>query len=152
MPVRVIIMLSLGILLSACAANRAVLTPYDKLKLRATAALNPDVDQVPSPLGVRIYQLGERTSFDNLEFDAAWDHAPRLLGEQLHGRRTRVLQPGEILHEKLKLAPGTRHIALVAAYRDTAGARWRLVYPVNPDWYHSHTVELDADGLSLLDD
>ncbi|KAB7622619.1 type VI secretion system lipoprotein TssJ [Alkalilimnicola sp. S0819] len=152
MPLRVIASLMLGILLSACAANRAVLTPYERLKLQASTALNPDVEQVPSPLSLRVYQLSERTSFDNLDFDAAWDHAPRLLGEQLRAARERTLQPGETLHEKLELDPRTRHIALVAAYRDIAGSRWRLVYDVNPHWYQSHRVVLKADGLMLAED
>lgn len=136
-------------LTSGCGVNRYVDTPTDELTLAATSDVNPNREGRASPVAVRVYQLTDRTTLDTLDFDGAFSNAEELLGGELKGAEEFMLRPGESKRHEMELASGSKHIAVVAAYRDIDGARWKLVYDVNPNWYSDHRVTLTNDGLVL---
>lgn len=143
----VVLTLAATVLLAGCAVNRHVVTPYDYLTFFAGRDLNPDDDGRASPIAVRIYQLTARTTFDNLDFDAAFSNAEVVLSNELISRDELVLQPGGRQSVNMELDSETRFIAIAAAYRHIDRARWKLVLPVNGDWYYSHDITLSANGL-----
>lgn len=135
--------------MAGCSVNRYIVTPADEITLAATDRVNPDAEGRASPIVAHILQLADRTTFDNLDFDAAFHSAERLLGEDLVERRETVLQPGQTLEERVELGPGTRFIAVVGAYRNIDAARWKRVYEVAPDWYYDHRITLTRDAVVL---
>lgn len=136
-------------LLAGCSATRYVATPTEKMTLQATAAVNPDRNGRPSPIEVRIYELASRSAFDALDFDAAWSNAEVVLGDQLLSSSEHVLLPRQAQINRIELSPEAAFIAVVAAYRDINKARWKLVYPVRPNWFNRHTVILTATAVDL---
>ncbi|HKJ94418.1 MAG TPA: type VI secretion system lipoprotein TssJ [Gammaproteobacteria bacterium] len=135
--------------LASCSANRLLLTPYDDLTVRAATDVNPDVAGQPSPIGVRVYELSGRSTFDNLDFQDAYSNGAAQLSDQLLASAKYVLQPGEVRSERLELAEAARYVAIVAAYRDVEDAHWKLVYRIDPDWYQEHTALLGKKEVLL---
>jgi type VI secretion lipoprotein, VC_A0113 family len=146
---RLALLVFAALALSACAVNRYVVSPYDKLTLNATNDVNPDHHGRASPITVRVYELSSRTTFDNLDFNAAFNNAGTFLSDELLSSAERVLLPGETARHRVNLNRNARYIAVVAAYRDIDRAKWKLVYPVNGDWYYSHTLTFTSDGVVL---
>lgn len=145
----VILTLAMTVVLAGCAVNRYVVTPYDDLTFFASPDLNPDDDGRASPIAVKVYQLTARTTFDNLDFDAAFSNADVVLSDELIVQSDLVLQPGGRQSLEIELDAETRFVAVTAAYRHIDRARWKLVLPVNGDWYYSHEITLTANGLRL---
>lgn len=137
------------LLLTGCSATRYVATPVEKLTLQAAPTVNPDANGRASPIEVRVYQLSSRTTFDTLDFDSAWGNAAVVLGDQLLSQGVHVLLPRQTQVQRIELAPQATFIAVVAAYRDIDGARWKLVYPVRAHWFNRHRVVLGADAVAL---
>lgn len=132
---------------AGCAVNRYVVAPYDHLSFFASRDLNPDANGRPSPIAVRVYQLTSRTTFDNLDFDAAFDNAATVLSEELISTADLVLQPGGREELTVELESEAAFIAIAAGYRHIDRASWKLVLPVNGDWYYSHDVALTANSV-----
>ena len=144
---RLISLVLIGAVLVGCSATRYVDTPTETLTLAATSEVNPNLAGEASPVVVKVYQMSERTTFDTLDFEGAFNNAESLLGNKLKSRKELVLRPGESARHKMELASDAGHIAVVAAYRNIDEAQWKLVYEVNPNWYSSHRVTLTAGGL-----
>lgn len=151
MVTRLALMGFLCLLLAACSANRYVVTPYDKVHLTAAADVNPDVQGAPSPIAVRVYELTSRATFDNLDFDGAFHNAQVLLSDELRSHADYVVQPGQSVMHRIELDERTEYIAVVAAYRGIDGAKWKLVYPLNSNWYHTHEIRLNANEVVLAE-
>jgi type VI secretion system protein VasD len=137
------------LLVSGCSATRYVATPVEKMTLQAAPTVNPDANGRASPIEVRVYELASRTTFDALDFDSAWSNAEVVLGDQLLSQQMYVLLPRQTQVHRVELAPQAAFIAVVAAYRDIDGARWKLIYPVRPHWFNRHRILLDANAVAL---
>lgn len=146
---RVGILFALWVGLAGCGVNRYVMDPYDTVKLELSRAVNPDKAGRPSPVAIKIYELSTRTTFDNLDFEGATYNATTFLSDELLSEQSYILQPGEKLEYKIKLARTARYIAIVAGFRAIDSAKWKLVYPVNSNWYGSHEVLVTADEVIL---
>jgi len=149
MPLRVICVLLAMFLLAACAMTRTVATPYDNVTLTASANINPDPRGRPAPLTIRFYELSSRTTFDYIDFDAAFSNAAVVLSDQLLSASEQVVLPQQSVSHRIELNEKTKFIGIVAAYRDIDQAKWKLVYPVNSNWFQAHTVRLSENELRL---
>ena len=58
-----------------------------------------------------------------------------------------VLAPGESKTFAKTLAPDTRFLGVLAAYRDVEHAKWRSIVPVQPG--QMHTVVIHANELAV---
>lgn len=148
---RLAILFLLAVLVSGCAATRAIVNPQARLQLAASEDVNPDVQGRPSPLAIRIYELASRTEFDILDFDNAYYNAEAQLGAVLLSASEHMLLPNQTLKHRVKLSPAAEFIAVIAAYRAIDQATWKLVYPVRSNWRQTHVVDLQADGVKLVD-
>lgn len=135
--------------LAACSVTRHVATPYDKLTLTATDDLNPDPRGRAAPLIVKVYELSDRSTFDYIDFDAAFSNAQVVLSDQLLTAKELVVLPKQSVLHRTDLQPETAFIGIVAAYREIDRARWKLIYPVNSNWFQDHAVRLTADAAVL---
>lgn len=147
MFVRLCLLTALLALLCACAATRGLHGAHVDVRLSATAEVNPDIEGRPSPIAVKLYELSRRAEFDSLDFEAAFTRSEALLGDTLLSASEHILLPGQTLERRIELHPATAHVAVVAAYRAIDEAHWKLVYPVNSNWFQSRKVSLRADGL-----
>lgn len=113
----------------------------------AAAALNPSVSGRPSPLLLRVYELRSAASFNQADFMALYQTDQAALGPDLVAREEIMLRPGETRLFARALAPDTRFIGVVAAYRDLERSVWRAIVPVQGG--KAHQLRVLADSLSI---
>ncbi|HET7868461.1 MAG TPA: type VI secretion system lipoprotein TssJ [Burkholderiaceae bacterium] len=121
--------------LSACAvppSTPLIGSKETSVSARITAApgLNADTRKRPSPLVLRVYELAGRNAFDTSDFVSLYERDKDTLAADLVTRDELVLQPGEVREWKKTLAPQTRFIAVIGAYREIERANWRAVLPI----------------------
>jgi type VI secretion system protein VasD len=115
-------------LLGACASSRNDPTPVQlRTKLTAAGDVNPDAAGRASPLVVRVYGLRTDPEFNRADFFALYDREKESLAASLTSSQEYVLQPGETRWVRVPMPRDARYVAVVAAYRDIRGSRWRML-------------------------
>jgi len=115
--------------------------------IQASEAVNPSSSQRPSPLLVRVYELKTAAAFNAADFMSLYQRDKAELGADLVAKEEFMLAPGESKKFARTLAPDTRFLGVVAAFRDVEHARWRSIVAVQPG--QMHNVVIHADKLSV---
>ena len=115
--------------------------------IAASPGLNPSVNQRPSPLLVRIYELRSATAFNQADFMSLYQGDQATLAADLVVREEIMLQPGESRPFTRQLNPDTRFIGVIGAYRNLERATWRALVPIKPN--QSQKISVRADALTL---
>jgi len=132
-PLAGISTLVLLVLLAACGKPVVVEPPRPMnvtIDVKASTAVNPDVEGRPSPLAIRVYQLADSADFMKADLNSLWAGDATILAETLVSRQEFMLAPGASAQGSIKLEPATRVLGVVAAFRDFRSATWRTVQPV----------------------
>lgn len=103
------------------------------LLLTASPQSNPDRNNRPSPVLVRVYELRSSGSFETADFFALLEQDQGVLGAEMLNRWEFQLAPGETQTLDATFQPGSRHIAVVVAVRDIERAQWRAISAVTPN-------------------
>ncbi len=111
----VCVLLSSGCSLVSPVTSKIV-EPYIRLSFEASTKVNLDNNGNASPITVKVLQLSDRITFDNLSFERAYYQPELLLGDELLAIKTIYLQPGESLKQKLELEPKVEFIAVIAGF------------------------------------
>ncbi|GAB1269909.1 hypothetical protein NBRC116493_31620 [Aurantivibrio infirmus] len=133
--------------LSSCATTSKVWKPYDRLTFHASARLNPDGNDKPSPIQLKVYELSSRTTFDNQDFDGLFNNGETLLSDELLSSKILILQPKETLEHQIDLKNKTSFVAVLAAYRNIDTARWKHIYAVKPYGHYKHDISLGPNAI-----
>lgn len=96
-----------------------------KLSLSVSADVNPDAQNRPSPIVLRIYQLKDDAAFKDADFFALYDKEQATLAAALVSRVEFEVAPGEQRTVDYQLSPDARFVGVAAAYRDIRNAAWR---------------------------
>jgi type VI secretion system protein VasD len=132
--------LGVALLLTACAANPPPPPASVAGSIQASAQINPSASKRPSPLLIRVYELKSVAAFNGADFMSLYQRDQAALGGDLLAKEEFVLEPGETKTFAKTLAPDTRFIGVVAAYRDLEHAKWRTVVSVQPNQPQKVTV------------
>jgi type VI secretion system protein VasD len=116
--------------------------PYDEITIEASANVNPDGNNRPSPIQVKIYELSTRSTLDNLDFDRAFYSADTLLSDELLSEAEYTLQPGEIIEHTVPLQKSAKFIAITAGFIDIDNARWKHIYKVKSHGHYNHYITI----------
>jgi type VI secretion system protein VasD len=117
------------------------------INVLASAVMNPDVRNRPSPVLVRIYELRSAAQFESLDFLSLHDKDQALLAGDILSRDEFVIQPGESRQMRRSLGPESKFVGAIAAFRDLERARWRALVPLATA--SDNSVAVFIDGLSL---
>jgi type VI secretion system protein VasD len=121
------------LLLAGCAAGPRVSEPATlTIRLQAAADVNPDLRGRASPLDVRLFELRSASAFEAADFFALYDRDQATLAADLLAREQIVVQPGEVRTLRRQAKPETRHLGVIAAYRDLERSVWRASVSVAP--------------------
>ena len=96
-----------------------------QLHMVVSEQANPDVDERPSPIVIRIYELKSLGKFEVGDFDKLFENYDSYLGPELIGSEEYHLKPGDVNIIKRTLSDETRYIAVSAAFRDINQALWK---------------------------
>jgi type VI secretion system protein VasD len=138
---------AMSVALALCGCAGALKPAQVVGTLQASATINPSVSKRPSPLLVRVYELKSATAFNSIDFVSLYQRDQAELGADLLGRDEYMLAPGETRAFTKTLAPDTRFIGVLGAFRDLEHARWRSVLPVQPG--RKQEIVIRADELSV---
>lgn len=120
-----------------------------KLTVTALAGVNPDRSGRPSPILVRVYELKATSAFDSADFFTLYGKDQATLGGDLNAKNEFLLRPGDSKSVEQPTQPGTKFIAVVAAYRDIERSRWRAVAPVPPNRTTPLVIRVDAADVTI---
>jgi type VI secretion system protein VasD len=98
-----------------------------KMQISVSADVNPDSQNHPSPIVVRVYQLKDDAAFKDADFFALYDKEQATLGPALVSRAEFELTPGEQRLLDYPLALEARFLGVAAGYRDIRNAQWRAL-------------------------
>lgn len=115
--------------------------------IEASPRINPSISKRPSPLLVRVYELKSATAFNSADFMSLYQRDQAELAGDLVGRDEFTLAPGESKAFAKTLAPETRFLGVVAAYRDLERSTWRSVIAIEPG--KKQQVVIRADELAV---
>ena len=99
------------------------------MTLAAAPDVNPNREQRPSPVLVRVYQLKSDAAFQRSQFEPLFDDDKKVLGDAFVTRDDYTLAPGEKRVLEIAIASDTRFIGVMAAFRDILdpASVWRAV-------------------------
>jgi len=122
-------------------------TSYLEMKIQAATDLNPNRKGRPSPLVIYIYELSDAAPFNEADFFAIYDNEAETIGAVLLSKIDVEISPGETREITRTLKASTRHLGILAAYRDIDNAKWRASRAI-PE--HSKIeLKLNVDQLSI---
>ncbi|TYK65438.1 type VI secretion system lipoprotein TssJ [Colwellia echini] len=128
---------ALMLLLSSCSSmNSKVggLLDLDtdlKVNFSVSKQLNPDDNQVSSPLIVRMYELKSTKAFENANFIDLYERDTEVLGKTMISQlRLKPIQPGEDRASTFVLSKGTKFVGLYAEFLAYEDAKYKVIIPV----------------------
>lgn len=141
----------LCVLFVGCSSIKSVTNrvwkPFDKITLTATDNVNPDIDQRPSPVAVKIYELSSRATIDNLDYARAFGQAKTMLSDELLTEKILILQPKQTVVYEIKPNKNTRFVAVLASYQDINNVKWKHIYKIKPTGHYRHEFTLGRTGI-----
>lgn len=121
-----------------------------RVVIRAQENSNPNADNRPAPVVLRIYQLSSDEVFQRERFMTLWQQDQALLKEQLLARKvTEPVYPGSRETLVMMLQPGTTHIGVLAGFSAAAQAKNKQIIAVIPLPVMQLSLSLDGQSLSL---
>ncbi|WP_096086446.1 type VI secretion system lipoprotein TssJ [Agaribacterium haliotis] len=126
-----------------------------KLVIQASSDINPDEQENPSPLYLRLYQLKSDNMFEKADFIDLYEQDVDKLGADfLSKQELKPIQPGQSRTESFVLNPQTKYIALFAEFFQYDNASYKLIVPVTSANVirDSVSVEISENRIQLLDE
>jgi type VI secretion system protein VasD len=96
-----------------------------KLSVSVSADANPDSQNRPSPIVIRVYQLKDDAAFKDADFFALYDKEQATLAAALVSRQEFEVAPGAQKVVDYQIAPDAKFIGVAAGYRNIRDASWR---------------------------
>ena len=120
------------------------------LTLTASADLNPDLTNRPSPMVIKLVELKSHTAFENADYFALSANTKSVLGPDYVAEEMMPVRPGEIKKFKLRLYPESRFIGVLAEYRALDNAVWRYVIQPKKEDFSDIRLALTKDAIRPL--
>lgn len=143
--------------LSGCTKlNRGVVGMFDldtdlKLVFEVGDNINPDEKHSPSPLYIRLYELGNDKTFSKLDFLELYEKDSAQLGNDLLAKQElEAVLPGASRQERFVLNPETRYVALFAEFYQYRDAKFKAIFPVTPSNVVENTAVVEIVDNKLI--
>ncbi len=143
-------MLSMLFTLGGCVVANSIVDPYTRLSIEPLANINPDANERPSPMVLKVYELSSKNTFVTSDFFSLFDKAALTLEDDLIATDEFVVRPGQSYLHEMRLNGKTRYVGIVAAFQDIQNAQWRLVVEASPRGYDTVTVEINRLTLKQI--
>jgi len=120
------------------------------INITAANNINPNLDNLASPLEIRIYQLQDSEAFNQASFiDIYTDDQGVLKAGVLSKRNLPSLLPNEKRQVKLPLIAETKYIAIIAAFSNYREAKSKAIVQITPGLPASVDVNFDGINISI---
>lgn len=141
---KLLILLNIGFILTACTMINT--------KITASANINPDINNTPSPVAVSIFELTDDAPFQAANFFNLYSSAAEVLGPTLLYEKNIMVVPGENMSVSVPYVKGARFIAYIAAFRNLHNLTWRGWVGINPQPVLGQEVRvlIDSRGIHVF--
>lgn len=122
-----------------------------ELTFSAGKSINPDDNNTPSPLYIRMYELKSAKQFRNADFIDLYEHDKQALGAtMLAKQRLKRIIPGETRKKDYVLNPKTHFVGLFAEFQHYRNSTYKVIIPVDPTnvFASSSVVHISGNTLS----
>ena len=138
--------------LAACSSAPPPPPPPTTIQLTVVGAkaLNPDPNGRPSPVMLRLYQLGPSDAFANADFFQVIDQDKATLGPTLLDRQELAVPPDSRQTVTIQPKPEVKTLAVAAAFRAYEEAGWRAMQPIQPNKANSFVLTATASTITLV--
>ena len=118
--------------------------------IRAAADINPDFENRPAPVLVRVSQLTSRINFDDASYTALFESNHNALGAEYIALDEYLIHPGTNNEVELQISENAKYIGIAVGYRSIDMVNWRTVVTV-PDgqFWRDSGLEIKVDKLSV---
>lgn len=123
-------------------------------KIIAEAAINPDIQHLPSPVAIHIFELTNPLYFEGADFLALYQQPEKNLhGTLLYEQRV-VVSPGSAILMHLPYVSGAKFLGFIAAFRNAQSVIWQAVMPMGPMplWGQRFVLNINTAGISVTKD
>ncbi|KXF83496.1 type VI secretion system lipoprotein TssJ [Enterovibrio coralii] len=122
--------------------------PMFKIDVEAASNINPNVDGLPSPVEVRVYQLKDSEAFNQTDFIQIYnDDQGALKADLLSKRYLPSVLPGKTTSEIIPVSAETKFVGIVVAFANYREANNKVIYESLGNF--SQILSLQLDGINL---
>lgn len=159
-PLKYLVALGLLLQLGGCTTLNSTVGGYLgldtdlQLTFKVDSDINPDDNNKPSPVFIRMYSLKSTKMFNKADFIDLYEKDKEVLGADLLNKQVlKRLKPGEDQVENFVLDKKARYVALFAEFLQYKNAEYRIVIPVVPNNVVATkaTIQVSANTIKLLD-
>lgn len=140
-------------LLTGCSLWGQPEIPQLVLHINAASNINANVEGIPSPLELKVYQLTDSQAFALADFMQIFsDDQGVLKAELLLARQLSSMLPGERRKEVIPLAANTKFIGIIAGFADYREAKNKAIYQAIAGKAMAGStmvVNIEIDGINL---
>lgn len=117
--------------------------------LVADEQINTNERDEPSPVLLRLYELKAPSAFRQASFFELLDNDTARLGTDLVAKREFELTPGETQTFTRATPEATKHIGVIAGFRQIGSARWRALADLPAQDESAFLIKIDAATVTL---
>jgi len=120
------------------------------LKFSADKNINPDDNNIPSPLYIRMYELKSDKKFKRADFIDLYERDKQVLGDEMIAKqRLKRIIPGEQREKDYVLDPQTHYVGLFAEFQKYKNSTFKVVIPVDPTNVVASSSAVHVSGNTL---
>ena len=120
------------------------------ITINVDSDINPDENNKPSPLFVRMYELKSEKLFNRANFIDLYEKDEEVLGADLVRKEVlKTMVPGENHVKKFVADKDTRYIALYAEFFRYKHSNYKIIFPVTANNVFRDKVEIRISGNSI---
>lgn len=156
MLLRFVLIISCLVLYSGCkAVNQGiggVLNLETNIQVEFTVAsnINPDSQQQPSPLFIRMYALRSPILFEQADFIQLYEHDKKQLGQDyISQAELRRFVPGQNRTEQFTVNDEAKYVGFFAEFNDFENTAYKLVVPVTSNNVIRDRIRIRVSGNRL---
>jgi type VI secretion system protein VasD len=133
-----VLLVSLGLGLTSCTkvngTGKTIGLDTDlRLVIQTDMDINPDANNRPSPVFVRMYELKSPIIFHQADFMTLYSKDKAVLeADFVNKQDLKIFVPGDKRESNLVLNSGTKFVALYAEFLQYQNSNYKVIFPVTP--------------------
>jgi type VI secretion system protein VasD len=138
-----LLLMTIAFSINNCAAKPTHL----ELVIKSDKNLNPNKNNVPSPLMLNFYELKDTEQFSKVDFWGLTDEAKKRLENSLISQSKQVIIPSEEQNYKILFDESTQYFGIVGSFRNIdSNGTWRYIKKLDKGY---NRVELSINNTSI---
>lgn len=120
--------------------------------ISASNSINPDINNQPSSVVVRIYQLSSPLNFENALYEDLFEAQKNTLGAEFIAVNEYLVDPGMSQSFAVEMSATTKFIGVAVGYRSVDMVTWRVIQPMPEKSILNPIAMFGGGGIQILVD